>query len=317
MNRREFLAVSAAVVLAPYQLTAFAAVEHRLVVLATADLEARLVAVDLASGSVLEHIPTTAYPRSIETVGNTAVVAHSDLGIVSLVDGASRRVTHVLGGFGEPRYTAAHPDGRHAYVTDAARGEVVALDAAGGRILAREPVGLLARHIGINPAGTRIWTALGSKAKAIATLDVSTPARPRLLGHIQPPFLAHDVVWAPDGRHVWVSSGDSRGILVYTAAGTVVARLPADAPPQHITFDRTTAYITSGLDGTLRRHRLDGRELSLTRIPEGSYNVQYAHERVVTPALGHGSLCILNPAGTLLHRDQIATSSHDACIVAT
>jgi hypothetical protein len=49
--------------------------------------------------------------------------------------------------------------------------------------------------------------------------------------------------------------------------------------------------------------------------PEGSYNVQYAHERVVTPALGYGSLCILNQAGTILHRDQIANSSHDACIV--
>jgi DNA-binding beta-propeller fold protein YncE len=237
------------------------------------------------------------------------------MGIVSLVDGATRRVRHVLDGFGEPRYTAAHPDGGHGYVTDAERGEVVTVDVTAGRIVARTHVGLLARHIGINPAGTRVWTALGSKAEAIATLDVSTPDRPRLLAQIHPPFLAHDVAWAPNGDHVWVSSGDSRGVLVYAGDGRLVARLPADAPPQHITFDRNTAYVTSGLSGTLRLHRLDGRELKLTRVPEGSYNVQYAHNRVITPALGHGSLCILNPAGTLLHRDQIATSSHDACIV--
>ena len=75
--------------------------------------------------------------------------------------------------------------------------------------------------------------------------------------------------------------------------------------------------MTSGLSGTLRRHSLDGRRLSLTRVPEGSYNVQYADGRVVTPALGGGSLCILNQEGTLLHRDQVANSSHDACIVSS
>jgi len=314
MDRRRFLVAAAAVVVARGRLAA-AAGSRRLVVLATADLEARLVAVDLTTGAILEHIPTTAYPRSIETVGNTAVVAHSEMGAVSLVDGATRRIIRVLGGFGEPRYTAGHRDGRHAFVTDAGRGELVALDVKAGAVLAREPVGLLARHVSINQAGTRIWTALGSKAEEIATVDVSNPARPRLLGHLHPPFLAHDVVWAPDSEHVWVSSGDSRGLLVYTPTGRIVARLPADGPPQHISFDRTTAYVTSGLSGTLRRHSLDGRRLSLTRIPEGSYNVQYAHGHVVTPALGGGSLCILDQAGTLLHREQIANSSHDACIV--
>jgi DNA-binding beta-propeller fold protein YncE len=315
MDRREFLVASAALALTPRRLVTAAAAGQRLIVLATADLESRLVAVELTTGAILEHIPTTAYPRSIETVGNTAVVAHSDVGVVSLIDGATRKITHVLGGFGEPRYTAGHPDGRHAYVTDAKTGEIVALDVETGAVLAREPVGLLARHISIDATGTRIWAALGPKAEQIATVDVSTPSRPRLLGHLRPPFLAHDVAWAPDGTHIWVSSGDSRGLLVYTADGKLVTTLPADAPPQHITFDRTTAYVTSGLSGTLRRHTLDGGRLSVTRVPEGSYNVQYAHSHVVAPALGYGSLCILDQAGRLLHRDQIANSSHDACIV--
>jgi DNA-binding beta-propeller fold protein YncE len=315
MDRRGFLVASAALALEPRRLITAAATSQRPVVLATADLESRLVAVELRSGAILEHIPTTAYPRSIETVGNTAVVAHSDVGVVSLIDGATRKITHVLSDFGEPRYTAGHPDGRHAYVTDAKTGELVAIDIQAGKILAREPVGALARHISINDDGTRIWTALGPKAEQIATVDVSSPSRPRLLGHLSPPFLAHDVCWAPDGQHIWVSSGDSRALLIYTANGQLVARLPADAPPQHISFDRTTAYVTSGLSATLRRHSLQGKRLSLTRIPEGSYSVQYAHERVVTPALGYGSLCILDEAGTLLHRDQIANSSHDACIV--
>jgi hypothetical protein len=315
MDRRSFLLAGAALAFAPRGLAAATRANRGLVALATADLESRLVAVDLATGAILGHVPTLAYPRSIETVGATAVVAHPEVGSVTLLEGATRRVTHVLHGFGEPRYTAAHPDGRHAYVTDSKRGELVAIDVIAGTILGRAQIGSLARHLGIDATGTRVWAALGSKARQIAIVDVSTPGRPRLVRHLGPRFLAHDVVWAPDGSHVWVSSGDSRGLLVYTSSGEIAARLPADAPPQHITFGNDTAFVTSGLSGTLRRHALDGRRLSMTRIPEGSYNVQYAYRRVVTPALGHGSLCILGEEGRLLHREQVARSSHDACVV--
>jgi DNA-binding beta-propeller fold protein YncE len=317
MDRRSFLLAGAALAFAPRGLAAVGAGKDRWVALATADLESRLVAVDVVTGAILEHVPTVPYPRSIETVGNTAVVTHADIGAVTLLDGATRNVTHVLRDFSEPRYTAAHPDGRHAYVTDAKRGELVAIDVTAGTILGREQIGALARHLSINANGTRVWAALGSKAKQIALVDISAPSRPRLLHHLRPPFLAHDIAWAPDADHIWVSSGDSRGMVIYTANGRIVARLAADAPPQHITFGAHTAYVTSGLSGTLRRHALNGRRLSMTRIPEGSYNVQFAQGHVVTPALGHGSLCILNDAGTLLHREHIARSSHDACIVAS
>ena len=55
----------------------------------TADLESRLVAVDLGSGRIRRYLPTLPQPRSIETVGGTAVVAHSELGAITLV--AARR----------------------------------------------------------------------------------------------------------------------------------------------------------------------------------------------------------------------------------
>src|SRR5439155_26329780 len=115
------------------------------------------------------------------------------------------RVVSVLRGFGEPRYTAAHPDGRHAYVTDAARGEVASLDVVRGRVLARVRVGARARHVTISPNARTLWIALGSKAEGIAIVDIADRARPRLVHTFRPPFLAHDVGWAPGGRHVWVS----------------------------------------------------------------------------------------------------------------
>src|SRR6187200_3441965 len=174
MDRRAFVLASASLLLAPRAL-ARASTE---VALVTADLEARLVAVELATGRVLQHVPTLPKPRSIEAVGHMAVVAHSELGAVSLVHAPSLRVAHVLRGFGEPRYTAGHPDGRHAYVTDAKRGEVVALDVIRGAVLSRVHVGALARHITIDPRGHTLWIALGAKAQEVAVVDVSRRVLP-------------------------------------------------------------------------------------------------------------------------------------------
>jgi hypothetical protein len=310
MDRRQFVLGAASLVLAP---RALAGVRDP-VALVTADRESRLVAVDLASGSTLRHLPTLPYPRSIETVGGTAVVAHSEIGAVSLVRGL--RVAHVLRDFGEPRYTAAHPDGRLAYVTDAARGEVVALDVLRGRVLAGERVGALARHVTIDPRGRTLWVALGAKAQAVAVVDVSRPAMPRLLRRFRPPFLAHDVGWAPGGNRVWVSSGNRNRVALYAArSGRLLDVLDADEPPQHFTFRGDLAYVASGESGTLRVHRVGGQRLRTTAIPDESYNVQQAHGWVVTPGLGTGTVCVLDGEGRRRWTRTVARSSHDACIV--
>ena len=312
MDRRQFLAGAAALALTPRDVLA---APPRRVALATADLEAHVVAVDLASGAVVKRIRTHGYPRSIETVGARAVVCHSELGLVSVLDARSFDVVHVLSGFGEPRYTAAHPDGRHAYVTDAERGEVVLLDVVAGEVRARERVGALARHITIDRDAHRLWIALGSKASAVArvTLDGT---RPSLNDTFALPSRGHDVGFAPDGRHAWVSSGDGRDLAVYDLrTGRVVARPSGGWPPQHVTFSQTRAFVTSGWSGSLQVHALDGRELASVPVPVGSYNVQQADGIVVTPALGHGQLTTVTLAGHVVRSEQLARSSHDACIL--
>jgi hypothetical protein len=313
VDRRSFLAGAAALALAPKSL---ADPQGRPVALVTADLEARLVVVDLASGRIRRYVPTLAQPRSIETVGSVAVVAHSEIGVVTIVHSRTQSIAHVLRGFGEPRYTAGHPDGRHAYVTDAKRGEVVALDVVRGKVLSRAHVGELARHISIDPAAQRLWVALGAKAELIAVVDVKQRDRPKLLRLIRPPFLAHDVAFALDGRRVWVSSGDQNELAIYDRRTSRVISHPiADLPPQHITFGGERAFVTSGDSGTLRVHDQVGRQLRVNAVPKGSYNVQQADRWVVTPGLGEGSLCIFDGRGRLVHRRQVARSSHDACIV--
>jgi hypothetical protein len=80
-----------------------------------------------------------------------------------------------------------------------------------------------------------------------------------------------------------------------------------------VTFDRGRAFVTSGDDGTLRVHALDGRLLRVTAIPVGSYNIQRGPGRILTPSLAKGTLCVLDEAGDVMRRVKVASSSHDAC----
>src|SRR4051812_48201064 len=109
--------------------------------LVTADLDAELVVVDPQRGRVVARVPTAAGPRSIQTVGSEAVVAHTALGRLSFVGGRDVHVRRTIEGFEQPRYTAGSPDGRYAYVTDSGRREVVTVERATGQITARTPVG--------------------------------------------------------------------------------------------------------------------------------------------------------------------------------
>jgi DNA-binding beta-propeller fold protein YncE len=308
VNRREFLSAAAA---APIALRS----PHRRVALVTADLEAHVVAVDLEDGRVLRRIATRPDPRSIERVGETAVVAHTAVGEVTLLRGYV--VRHVLEGFDEPRYTAGSPTGRHAFVTDSGRKDLAVVDVPAARVVARLYLGGWPRHVSIDGSGRTLWIALGTAAHELAVVDVTRPTKPRLIRRVRPPFPLHDVGFVPGSQHVWISSGDRGALAVYDARnGRVVRRLPAGSPPQHLTFHGGEAYVTSGADGTLDVHSLrDGRVLRSTSVSVGSYNVQQGEGRIITPSLERGTLCILDTTGRLLRRVRVARSSHDACFV--
>jgi hypothetical protein len=319
MDRREFL-VGAVTLPVALRFAPTALAGGTPVALVTADTQSRVAVVELSSGKILRSIPTAAGPRSIESVwGKLAVVCHTAQGIVSLIDGPSLRVRRVQGRFDEPRYTAAGANARHAFVTDSGSHEVVTVDVLSGRTVARVGVGGPARHVSIDPNYRILWVSLGSKAEEVAVVDVSRPLAPRLLRRFRPPFLAHDVGIAPGGRHVWVSSGDRGALAVYDRrTGDVLRRLPADAPPQHVTFSGSHAYVTSGEDGTLRvLSSKDGTVVRTTKVPVGSYNVQEAFGWIVTPSLDRGTFCVLDRQGRLTRRVQVSPSSHDACFVMT
>lgn len=300
MNRRQFVAAAAAT---PFALrTVLAAAATPPAALVTCDAQSKLAVVDLGSFRVARSIATLPDPRSIELVGGRAVVCHTAVGAVSIVDGT--RVLHVLHDFEQPRYTAAHPDGVHAFVTDSGRSGVVAIDVVNGTVLGRVPLSGWARHLTIDGTGDRLWIGLGSASPQVAVVDTR---RMRHISTIEPGYDAHDVGYAPDGR-LWITSGNAGKL---TAAGSVQ---PADPAPQHVTFGARAAYVTSGDAGTLHVQSLaDGLVRRRTRVPVGSYNVQHGWGRVLTPSLLHGTLAVLGEAGALLATVQVADSCHDAC----
>lgn len=312
MNRREFVVAAAAFALAPEALA------RRLggtpLALVTADLEARVLAVSVSSGRVVRTIKTLPGPRSIESLVERALVAHTAHGAVSIVDARGLEVQNVLYKFDEPRYAASSADGRYAFVSDSASQSVVVVDVVRGRAVRRLAVGGPARHLSVDRKG-RLWTALGTKASRIAVVDVRDPLRPELLGRIKAPFLAHDVGFAPTGRVIWVTSGDRHELALFDPLkARTVRMLAAGAPPQHVAFRGRLAFVTSGEDGTLRTHEAaTGRLLRTARIPIGSYNVAEGFGLLFMPSLSQGTLCVADGRGRVTRSVRVARSSHDAC----
>jgi DNA-binding beta-propeller fold protein YncE len=312
VDRREFLMGALAAALWP------AAAPRRTprptLALATADTEAHVVAVRLATGKVSARVKTLEGPRSIERgPGASAIVAHTSEGAVTLLEGSPPRVRRVLRGFSQPRYTAV--DGTRAYVTDSGTGEVAVLDLERGRVVRRVAAGEHARHVSLAPDGRTLWVALGSSARAIAVLDVTGTPRPAR--HVRPPFLAHDVGFAPDGRRVWVTAGRERRVAIYLPHGERPDRvLAADEAPQHVGFAGSLAFVTSGDSGTLQARAVRSGALhASTPIPRGSYNVQPGAGRILSPSLMHGTLTFADARGRLIASPKVAKAAHDACVI--
>jgi DNA-binding beta-propeller fold protein YncE len=288
----------------------------------TADLESHVAVVDLATGEVVRRIATAPGPRSIEavpdpraTVGHLAVVGHSEHGVVTVLNAARSRIRAELDRFEQPRYAAIHPLRPLAYVTDSVAEEVVVVDPERGRVRSRTRVPGPARHVSISPDGTTLWTVLGNASPRIAVLATSDPLRPRLVRTFAPPFLAHDVVFSPDGRTIWVTSGAERRIAIYSRERRPLRIVPAGAPPQHVAFAQEKAFVASGDDGTIRRHRLDGALVREARVPLGSYNVAFGWRHLISPSLAAGTLSVLGRDGRVDAVRRVARAAHDACIV--
>ena len=269
----------------------------------------------------MRRVATLDGPRNVESrAGAGALVGHASEGAVTLLDGAPVRVRRVLRGFGEPRYAAIAPDGRTAFVTDSAHGELAVVDLRRGRVVHRLEVGAGARHVTLDPAGRTLWIALGSTAVDARRRSTFGSRSRRASCGASRRRSAHTTSRSRRaGRRVWITGGR-------TERDRAVSLLRAAAGRRHRrrTLRRSTSRF--GPRAAVRRQRSrvarftvhaldDGRVLRSTQTPLGSYNVARGARRVVTPSLSSGELTVLDDAGGGRWSVPIAGAAHDACLL--
>jgi DNA-binding beta-propeller fold protein YncE len=233
---------------------------------------------------------------------------------VTLVDASTLRIRRVLRGFASPHIPACSPDGRYIYVTDDARGQLLVIR---NRVISKLFVGYGAHHMAVSPDQPRVWIALGERARSIVVVDTTEPARPRLIGQLDPRGLAHDLAFGPSGRRVWVTYDVGARVRIFDAAARRPLRtLYGGAPPQHVAFDNAGhADVTSGDDGTLRIFSLrTSRPVRTIHVPSGSFNVVTFGGFVVTSSLTDGTLIEALDSGRVVLSKHVAPAARDVAI---
>ncbi len=286
----------------------------------TAETMNELLAISLPDGRVLKRLRMPADPENVEASDRTAVVVSTRGAAVTLVDLRRLRVVKVLRDFGLPHIPLIGRDGRFAYVTDDARGQLVVIDLERRRVTRRVYVGYGAHHMTEDGPGNWLWIALGERARSIAVVDVSNPARPRLSRHVDPLGSAHDLAFSPGSARVWVTYGDRSQVGVFSAiTGKLVRLIRAGSAPQHVLFGPAGsgghAYVTSGDEGTLRIFSArTGRLLHLVRTSYGSFNLATYGSFVATSSLYGGTLMEFDENGHRRVTRHVAPAARDVAV---
>jgi DNA-binding beta-propeller fold protein YncE len=288
----------------------------RVQALVTAQTEERLLVVAMPAGRVVRAVRIGADPGYVDATRHVVVVVSSNPGAVTLLDRRSLRVLKMIRGFDAPHIPAISPDGRYAYVTDDASGELAVIDLLSHKLLGRVFVGAGAHHLAFSPDERHVWVALGQTAQTITLLRARDPGHPHVVGSFHPPFLAHDLLFSPGGRDVWVTSADTSYVAVFSVGPRrLLFRVPAGPPPQHLVFAAGYAYITSGYGSSIEKvNLLTGRVVRRTGAPYGSFDLDAAGGYVATASLLKGTLAVYDKQLRLIRIRQLAPSTEDVAL---
>ncbi len=299
--------------------------------LVTAETENRLLIVDLRTGKLVTRTALPAGPQYVAAERGLAVATSPRAGEVTLLGGNERlRVQHVFGGFAAPDIVAISPDGEYAYVADDPRGQLAVIRLSDNKLISRTFVGYGAHHFAFSPDERQVWIALGESARTIVILSpvvrtppppsspLIDPGHPRVVARFDPSLAAHDLAFTPDGRQVWITSSNNQDVAVFRASDHhLLFRVPVGPPPQHIAFDGSHAYLTSGYGSTIEQvDAATGRILAKAATPYGSFELDAADGYVATASLLNGKLAIYTPDLKRLHVVKLAPATRDVEITA-
>jgi streptogramin lyase len=288
------------------------------VALVTAETQNALLAISLPDGHVLKRLPMPADPENVAVVGgNRAVVVSPRAGAVTVVSTPSLRIVRVLHGFVSPHIVTPTADFEGAYVTDDGSGRLDVVRFSGRpRVVRSVFVGAGAHHMSVSPAGNELWVALGERTRTIVVLDISDPMRPKVVGHFDPGFAAHDLAFSSDWR-VWVTAADRRSVTIFDSrTRRPVAHVAAGAPPQHVAFGPIReAFLTSGYGSSLEIvDRFSGRIRRTVHVPYGSFNVATFGSFVVTSSLLRGTVTELTDEGHVWMHKRVAPAARGVAV---
>ncbi len=271
-----------------------------LVAVVTAETEHAVLAVSTRTGHVLRRARVAGDPTTLASAPEGPVVVVSpDAGAVTILSWPGLNRLAVLRGFRSPQIAAVTSDGKWALVSDAATGDVSAIELADDQVIDRVHVGYGAHHIGVSPNQRSAWIALGETAHTIVRLDLRDPGHLRIVGRIRPSQAAHDLAFAPNGATVWVSSATAPDVSVRSArTGRLLGTVPAGPAPQHVAFSQgppPAAYITSGYGSTIEMVNPTTRRVTRrAAVPYGSFNLSTLDNLVATTSLLNGTVTILS-----------------------
>lgn len=287
--------------------------------LVTDERQNQLLVVDLPSGRVVRRLAMPADPEDVAANSgacSSVVVVSSAAGKVTVLDRETLGPRRVIGGFVSPHIPEIAPGGQYAYVTDDARGTVTVIDLGHARVTSTIEVGAGAHHLSFDPAHGLAWVALGESARTIVVLDIARLAHPRVIGQFDPGFPTHDVAFTPDGGRVWLTAADGPDVAVFGATSRkALFRVPVGQGPQHVAFDGSYAYVTSGYGGVIEQvDAATGQVVKRVPTPYGSFELDAGQGYVVASSLLRGTLAIFSTQLRLLRVVHLAPSAREVSI---
>ncbi len=298
--------------------------------LVTDEAQNRLLLIDLRSGRIARSVPVPADPEDIATSGNggVVIVVSSQAGKVTILNRGTLRTIKTFAGFQEPHIAAISPDGSYAYITDDTLGTLTVIRLSDMKLVDTVSVGQGAHHLAFSPTERTVWVALGENAQQITTLStvvsrpsppaspIVDPGHPHVVGHFTPGFPAHDLAFSPNGRTIWITSAAGSDVTAFDArTHHVLFRVPVGAGPQHLVFEGSYAYITSGYGSIIEKvNATTGRVITRSSAPYGSFELDAADRYVVTTSLLNGTLAIYTPGLRLLRMVKLAPATREVAI---
>lgn len=227
---------------------------------------------------------------------------------VAVVDIAQRRVTMRIAVGGDPRALLLSTDGRFAYVTRAAAGDVAVVDAHAGKVVATIPCGRGPVALALDLSGSEEGYVANSGDGTVSVLDllgrrvvatIRVGQRPMGVAVAGPDSGIAD----PTSGEAYVANAGSDSVsVISTRTHTIIATVPVPGGPSSVVIPATggVAYVATESGGvyalSLARHTLLGEVLRLRGPGPDQMDYDAITSQIYVPDPAAGVVDVLRPA---------------------